>query len=174
MERSGLRCFEDSEVDFALLQEIFFDPLFLKFMQPRESETLTDRRINFSQITISNRLMNLVRISNVRDDGLRVLFIKENREPIGFSGILCKSSGLDIPELSIYIRKKFRGHGFAKEGIALATQQFSSSNYAAFVDFDNDKSQKLISSVGLKLSGSGFHRNLKRDGLIYLTSNTKE
>ena len=163
MTKSRLRSFEETENDLALLKEIFFDPLFLKFMQPRSIEEYPNESdLNF-------KLMALARNSRYGDDGLKILFNTDDLEPIGISGILDKNSGLNMPELSIYIRKNFRGMGFAKEGIRLTSQESSISNYAAFVDFENKTSQKLMKSSRLSLTGIVFHRNLKREGLLYLS-----
>ena len=163
MTRPRLRCFEETENDLALLKELFFDPLFLKFMQPRGIEECPD------ESALILKLMALARNSQYRNDGLKILFNTDDLQPIGISGILEKNSGLNMPELSIYIRKEFRGLGFAKEGIRLTSQKSSISNYAAFVDFENKTSQKLMKSSRLSLTGIVFHRNLKREGLLYLS-----
>ena len=163
MAKLKLRSFADSEIDFELMQEIFSDPLFIKHMQTREQEVCIDAN------ELQMRLMVFARKSKGGVDELKVLYESDSKETFGISGLLSKNSGLGSPELSIYIRKKFRNLGFAKEGIKLTIQESSISDYSAFVDFDNLASQKLMISAGLVLSGIIFHRNLKREGLLYLS-----
>jgi len=163
MAKLKLRGFTDSEADFELMQEIFSDPLFIKHMQPREREVCVDAD------ELRLRLMILARKSKGGVDELKVLYESDGREAIGISGLLIKNSGLGSPELSIYIRNKFRKLGFAKEGVKLTIQENAVSGCSAFVDFENLASQKLMISAGLTLSGTVFHRNLKREGLLYLS-----
>ena len=161
MAKLKLRGFADSEVDLKLMQEIFSDPLFTKYMQIREQEVCAE----VDELRL--RLMVFGRKSKGGVDELKVLYEPDSKEIIGISGLLSKNSGLGSPELSIYIRKKFRSLGFAKEGIKLTILENAVSNYSAFVDFENIASQKLMISAGLVLSGIIFHRNLKREGLLY-------
>ena len=160
-KRVSARKFRYDERDLALIEEVFSDPLFLRFMQPRKGVGLT------SSADLEMRLLRLTRESSVGHDGLRVIYSHDEDEPVGICGILVNKKGLGLPELSIYVRKGYRGQGLATKSIELVSCHCSGQRLGAFVDYENQRSQRLMESVGLISSGVIYHSRLEREGLLY-------
>ena len=161
-ERVSDRSFRYNDSDLALIEEIFSDPLFLKFMQPRK------RFKAMSKSDLEMRLLCLARGSSVDHSGLRVIYSGDKGEPIGVCGVLVNSSGLDLPEISIYIRKSCRGRGFAKQSLGLIVSHFNGLRLGAFVDYENQRSQALMETIGMTRSGVAYHPRLEREGLLFV------
>jgi len=161
MSISG-RGFRYDKGDLALIKEVFADPLFLKFMQPRNKCRAT------SKGDLEMRLLSLARQSGVRHGGLRVMCSQDDNEPVGICGVLTNSNSFRLPEISVYIRRSCRSQGFARRCIELVVCDFNGQSLGAFVDYDNDRCQRLMDSIGMIRSGIAYHSRLEREGLLFV------
>jgi len=156
------RGFRYDKEDLALIKEVFADPLFLKFMQPRNKCRAT------SKGDLEMRLLSLARQSGVRHGGLRVMCSQDDNEPVGICGVLTNSYGFELPEMSVYIRRSCRSQGFARRCIELVASDFNGQRLGAFVDYDNVRCQRLMHSIGMISSGIAYHSRLEREGLLFV------
>lgn len=142
-ERLTLREIELEDAPFIF--ELMNEPPWIQFIGDRGIRTLADAR-GF----ISDRL----RPSYSRDGfGFWLVELAADPTPLGICGLI-KRPGLEYVDLGFALCERYWGKGYARESseavIDFAREQAGLEHLAAIVNPDNDRSARLLESLGME------------------------